>query len=86
MTPRFNASIIGAGMTPFGKFPERSLRSLATEAVEKALADADIPKSDVGVVFFANATAGILHGQEMIRAQSSLRETGLMGTPMINVE
>lgn len=86
MAPRFNASIIGAGMTAFGKFPSRSLRSLATEAVELALADADIPKSDVGVIFFANATAGILHGQEMIRAQSSLRETGLMGTPMINVE
>ena len=37
-------------------------------------------------MFVGNATAGILHGQEMIRGQSSLRNSGLLGTPIVNVE
>ena len=78
--------VIGTGMTAFGKHYDRSLRSLASEAVAEALADAGIGASDVGIVFFANATAGILHAQEMIRGQSSLRRTGLLGVPIVNVE
>jgi acetyl-CoA acetyltransferase len=38
------------------------------------------------MVFHSNATAGILHGQEMIRGQAALRETGLLGLPIVNVE
>ena len=41
---------------------------------------------DVEMVFFANAVAGILTGQEMIRGQAALRHTGLLGLPMVNVE
>jgi acetyl-CoA acetyltransferase len=73
-------------MTAFGKFPDRSLRSLASEAVAEALADAGLAASDVGMVFHANACAGVLHGQEMIRGQSALRDTGLLGKPIVNVE
>jgi acetyl-CoA acetyltransferase len=78
--------IVGTGMTQFGKFPDRTLRSLASEAVAAALADAGIAATDVGMVFAANATAGILHGQEMIRGQAALRQTGLLGVPIVNVE
>lgn len=80
------AVIIGTGMTHFGKFPDRTLRMLASEAVAQALADAGLAPTDVGMVFAANATAGILHGQEMIRGQAALRETGLLGVPIVNVE
>ena len=38
------------------------------------------------MAFFANATAGILSGQEMIRGQVALRHTGLLGIPIVNVE
>jgi acetyl-CoA acyltransferase len=79
-------AIIGTGMTAFGKHHDRSLRSLAAEAVGDALADAGLSPADVGIVFFANATAGILHAQEMIRGQSALRRTGLLGVPIVNVE
>jgi acetyl-CoA acetyltransferase len=78
--------IIGASMTHFGKHPDRTMRSLAEEAVADALADAGLVPDDVGIVFHANATAGILHGQEMIRGQATLRHTGLLGKPIINVE
>lgn len=80
------AVIVGAGMTRFGKFADRNLRSLATEAVSEALADAGITAGDVGMVFYGNAAAGVLHAQEMIRGQSALRRTGLLGVPFINVE
>lgn len=87
MSPtRPNAVIAGTGMTHFGKFPARNLRSLATEAVTEAIADAGITTADVGMVFYGNAAAGVLHGQEMIRGQSALRRTGLLGIPIVNVE
>lgn len=76
----------GVGMTPFGKFLERNLKSLAEEAVSLALKDARVSVNDVERVFFGNAAAGVVTGQEMIRAQSSLRNTGLDGKPMFNIE
>jgi acetyl-CoA acyltransferase len=78
--------VTGAGMTRFSKFPDETMRTLAEEAVETALADSRIQAGDVGMVFFSNATAGILHGQEMIRGQVGLRHTGLLGVPIVNVE
>ncbi len=78
--------IIGVGMTNFGKFPDVSLRTLAEQATAAALADAGITVSDVGIVFFSNAAAGIITGQEMIRGQVSLQGTGLLGLPLVNVE
>lgn len=81
-----SARIAGAAMTAFGRFPGRSVRSLAEEAVSTALADARLASGDVGVVFFANAVAGLITGQEMIRGQAALRHTGLLGKPIVNVE
>jgi acetyl-CoA acyltransferase len=76
----------GIGMTQFGKFLERNLKSLSDEAVGLALKDARVTVNDVDRIFFGNAAAGVVTGQEMIRAQSSLRNTGLDGKPMYNVE
>jgi acetyl-CoA acyltransferase len=76
----------GIGMTPFGKFLDCSLKSLSEEAVRLALADAGTTTNDVERVFFSNAAAGVVTGQEMIRGQSSLRNTGLDGKPIFNIE
>ncbi|VVE25565.1 thiolase family protein [Pandoraea terrigena] len=81
-----NVVITGVGMTPFGKFLHRNLKSLSEEAVSLALADAGIEAEQIDQVYFGNAAAGVVTGQEMIRAQSSLRNTGLAGKPMFNVE
>jgi len=62
-------------MTPFGKFLNRSLKSLHEEAVKQAFADANVQPGQIECVFFANAGAGVVTGQEMIRAQPSLRNT-----------
>jgi acetyl-CoA acyltransferase len=78
--------IAGAAMTRFGKFPDRTVRALAEQAVRAALTDAGVTAEQVGMVFFANAVAGLLTSQEMIRGQVALRYTGLSGVPLVNVE
>lgn len=78
--------ISGIGMTRFGKFLDRNMKSLSEEAVSLTLRDAGITPDQVDQVIFGNAAAGVVTGQEMIRAQSSLRNTGLDGKPMFNVE
>ncbi|CAM5480927.1 thiolase family protein [Eoetvoesiella caeni] len=79
-------AISGVGMTPFGKFLDRNVKSLCEEAVKAALVDAGVTVDDVDVVYFGNAAGGTVNGQEMIRAQAALRNTGLAGKPMFNVE
>ena len=76
----------GVGMTTFGKQLHRSMRELASEAALAALTDAGADVGDVDMVVFSNAAAGFVTGQEMIRAQASLRGTGLGGKPFLNVE
>ncbi len=78
--------VAGVGMTSFGKFLERNVKSLCEEAVKAALIDAGAGVGDVGQIYFGNAAGGTVNGQEMIRAQAALRNTGLAGKPMFNVE
>jgi len=78
--------IIGVGLTPFGKFPERSLKDLAAEACHNCFQDAGIAPMDVQAAFVANAMAGLITGQECIRGQVMLRPLGIGDIPVINVE
>jgi len=81
-----NIVVAGTGMTKFGKYLERGVRSLAEEAVNEALKDAGLEPKDVQTAYFANAVSGLITGQEMIRGQAALRHTGLLGIPIFNVE
>jgi acetyl-CoA acetyltransferase len=81
-----SVSILGTGITAFGRRPADTLRSLSEEVLRLALVDADIEARDLDMVVYGNATEGYLHGQEMIRAEVALRNAGLVGVPMINVE
>ena len=58
--------IAGAYMTQFGKFLERNVRSLSTEAALGAVRDAGVEARDIELVAFGNAAGGVLTGQEMI--------------------
>jgi len=78
--------IAGVGMTKFGKFHDRGLKSLAGEAVGDALKDAGLEPSDVQLAVVGNAVAGLITGQECIRGQVVLREAGIGGIPIFNVE
>lgn len=79
-------AIAGAAVTAFGRHLDRDLGSLAREALGEALVDAGVPAAEVGMTYFANAGAGLLSGQEMIRGQVALKGAGLGGSPIANVE
>src|SRR4029434_10862848 len=84
--PMEDVYIAGAHVTPFGKFEDRSLRTLATEAVDSVLAGVGCGPAEIDMVFFGNAAEGLLTGQESIRGQVVLQATGLDGKPLVNCE
>ena len=83
---KMHAYVAGVGMTRFGKQMDKTLKGLAGEAVQLALADAGLEKSALEAAWMGNAAAGIVTGQEMIRGQVALRELGIGRIPVVNVE
>lgn len=83
---KMNAIVAGVGMTKFGKHLERGLKSIGSEAVVAALADAGLSQDDLQAAWVGNAAAGLVTGQECIRGQVILRSIGLGRLPVINVE
>ena len=81
-----DVAVIGAGMTRFGKFLDRSMKDITREAVDGALSSAGTDKSKLEVAIVGNAAAGLITGQECIRGQVVLREMGIGGIPIINTE
>jgi acetyl-CoA acyltransferase len=78
--------VAGAFVTPFGKYVDRNLRSIAAEGVQGVLKDAGATPDDIDSVFFSNVAEGYLTGQECIRGQVALQDTDLLGKPIVNVE
>lgn len=81
-----NVAVVGAGMTRFAKYRDRGLKELTREAVTAALDAAGMDRRDLQVAVVGNAAAGLLTGQECIRAQVVLREMGIDKIPMVNTE
>jgi acetyl-CoA acyltransferase len=79
-------AIVGLGMTTFGKYPDISLKTLAGEAIEHALADAGLAVGDIDMAFVANAMAGVVTGQVSVVGQTILRACGFSGIPVYNVD
>ena len=78
--------LVGVGMTKFGWLPDSSVKDITTAAVSAALADAGIGTEAIEAAYFGNATQGALEGQYMIPGQVALREMGIEGVPVVNVE
>ena len=55
--------VIGVGMTPFGKFRDKSIKDMTREAVTGALADAGLSAKRIEGAFFSNAVQGHMEGQ-----------------------
>ena len=81
-----NIYIVGAGMTPFGKYLDRSIKQMTEEAVGSALIDAGVAIVDVEAAYFANAAQSVLEGQATIPGEIALRSMGFEGIPVTNVE
>jgi len=78
--------LVGVGMTPFGKMLERSVKDLTREAVAAALRDAGCEASAIESAHYSNACQGHMQGQQLIRGEIALREIGIEGIPVTNVE
>ena len=78
--------VVGVGMTPFGKFRDKTIKDMTGDAVAAALSDAGVTADRIDGAFFSNAVQGHMEGQHMIRGEIALREMGIQGIPVVNVE
>ena len=78
--------IVGVGMTPFGVWPDASVKSLTQQAVSEAVADAGVQLGDVQAAYFGNTCQDVLEGQIVVAGQIALRSMGFERIPMVNVE
>jgi acetyl-CoA acetyltransferase len=72
--------VIGVGMIPFGKYPERTLADLGWPAVKTAISDAGIPPKRIEAAFCGTALGGMMSGQRI------LGRLGITGIPVANIE
>ncbi len=77
--------IIGAGMTQFGKHPQRSLRDLGREACHQALRDAAISPGDIQAGYCGNALGSVIQGETGV-GQNVFWEIGINKIPIVNIE
>lgn len=78
--------VVGVGMTPFGRMPDKSIKAMAKEAVDSAIADAGVDLSAIEAAVFSNATQGHMERQHMIRGEIVMRSMGVGGIAVVNVE
>jgi acetyl-CoA acyltransferase len=76
---------VGVAVTPFTSRAQ-GLAEMTEQVTRAVLADSGVPAGRIGTVFVANAAAGLIQGQEMIRGEVLLQGTPLAGLPVINVE
>lgn len=78
--------VIGIGMLRFGKYPARTMKDMAAEAVELVLADAGITKEALQFCHVSNGYWGLFEGQHSIKGQVLLFPIGIQKIPIVNVE
>ncbi len=72
--------VLGAGMHPYGLYPEKSFVDMGVEACQLAFEDAGIDWSDVEVGYCASGRQTAFSGHAIARV------LGTYGTTMTNVE
>ena len=81
-----DVSIIGVGMTRFGKFVDRSAQELGREALWNAIEDANVSVKDINMAYVANAVGQQLTELKGTIGQHVLTSAGIFGIPVVNVE
>lgn len=80
-----SVAVVGIGKTPFGAFADRGLRSLAAEALTKALADASCKPSAVEAFYLGNFAGPSFVGQNHL-APYIAAAVGFEGIPCTRLE
>jgi acetyl-CoA C-acetyltransferase len=78
-------AVVGIGKTAFGAFPDRDLRSLAVEAVENSLTDANIQASAVQAFYLGNFAGPSFTGQNHLAPYVGAA-AGFRGIPCTRIE
>jgi len=73
-------SVVGVGMIPFGKYPDKNIADLGWPAVKAAIKDAGIEAKRIRAVYSGTARGGAMVGQRI------MGRLGLAGLPIVNVE
>ena len=79
--PAREVMVVGVGLHPFGRFPEKDLATMAREAVQEALKDAAVKWKDIPIAYFGHV---YYHGMSV--GEIALSKLGLTGIPIVNVE
>lgn len=75
-----DVAIVGADMVAFGKHRDRTLVQLGAPAALGAIRDSGASRASIDAVYCGNVHGGMLVGQRVIR------DLGLPGVPVVNVE
>lgn len=73
-------AVIGVSSTIFGKFPNKTIAELGTEAIVAALRDAGVSPKDIQFAYYANLYGGMVEGQ------AALRDACITDIEITNVE
>ena len=75
-----DVAVVGANMLKFGRYPDKDVVRLASEATLGALKDAGITINEVEIV-----SSGNLYQSNAMVGQRVMKEIGATGVPVINV-
>jgi acetyl-CoA acyltransferase len=79
-------SILGTGMTPFGRHLDKTHTDLIRAAVREAMADAGAAPEALDTTIFANVVQGFIAGEMSIPGEYALRPLGITGVRAFHVE
>src|SRR3954447_19878716 len=80
-----SVAVLGIGKTAFGAFPDRDLRSLAVEAANLAMSDAQLPSEKVEAFYLGNFAGPSFVGQNHLAPYIGTA-LGFLGIPCTRIE
>ncbi len=72
--------VLGTGMIPFGKFPDRTLADIGWPSLREAIKESGVAPGSLDAIYCGTALGGMLAGQRVAKA------LGLSGMPIVNIE
>lgn len=72
--------VLGTGMIPFGKFPDRTLADIGWPSLREAILESGVKPPSIDAIYCGTALGGMMAGQRIAKA------LGLSGMPIVNVE
>lgn len=78
--------IIGVSVTPFGKYPQKTVKQMTETVCAAALKDALVEPNQIDAIWFSNTRQQILEGQNTIRGQIAMQNCGFGCVPIFNME